>query len=71
MVINFALYHSSFVAIKFYNLSGREIACIANSHFEPGNHTVTWNAQDLSAGCYTMKMLAGSKTLTKTFPILR
>jgi Secretion system C-terminal sorting domain len=40
------------VEISLYDLLGRRVSIITNSVFDPGNHTIQWNAGSLATGVY-------------------
>ena len=69
--IQFPLSHSDQVAIKIYNLSGREIATLVNKNLGAGAHSLSWNTKNVAAGCYAVKMHVGSNVFVKNIPISR
>jgi flagellar hook assembly protein FlgD len=69
--IEFSLPRSDRVTINVYDLSGNEIVSLVNNSFEPGIHSILWNARNLAAGCYTVKMQAGPDICAKTVPVFR
>ena len=50
--ISFSLPVESNVTIKLFNMLGQEVAQIANSDFQAGNHNLEFNAKELSSGAY-------------------
>lgn len=54
--IDFALPKSSFVTLKVYDMSGREVATLLNSFITAGKYSVSWNTSEsnrsLSSGVY-------------------
>jgi hypothetical protein len=58
-VINFAIPKASFVTLKVYDASGREVQTLFSGEKSAGNHSVTFNAQGLSSGVYFYKIEAG------------
>lgn len=50
--IDFTLPENSKVSIKVFDISGKEIAVILNSELTAGNHSVNFNAANLSSGIY-------------------
>lgn len=66
--INFSTHQASDVTIDVYNVSGQKIDTIASEFMNAGNHSVTWNASEFSAGVYFYTVKAGefSRTLKMT-----
>ena len=58
--IDFTIEDGSFVSVKVYNMQGREVASIADSYFESGNHSLMWNAGEFSSGIYIVKLISGN-----------
>ncbi len=56
--INYQLPKSSFVTIKVFDFHGREIETLVNDYQNEGNHSVQFNASNLSNGVYFYKMEA-------------
>ena len=58
-VISFILEHNCQVTILVYDLTGRQVACLAQKKPYPaGHYTLQWDAADLSSGIYLLSMLA-------------
>jgi len=53
------------VELKVHNLLGREIMTLIDSKYQPGEHSVTFNASQLSAGIYFYKVIMGDYTAVK------
>ena len=47
---------SSLVRLVVYDLLGREVAVLVNDRKEPGDYSVTWNANGMASGVYLCKM---------------
>jgi hypothetical protein len=60
--IDFTVEKSGAVSLKIFDLSGKEIATLADGNFEPGNYSRTWNAENVESGTYyyVLKTAAGS-----------
>ena len=50
--INFSLPSQSEVALRVFDLTGREIALLENGRIEAGNHSVVWDAGNFTSGIY-------------------
>jgi hypothetical protein len=68
-VIRFSLVNAQPVAIRIFDLFGREVASFVAAN--PGPHAFYWNTRNVAAGCYTVQMRAGSKTCVKNVPVVR
>jgi hypothetical protein len=53
--------NSQFVSLKIYDALGKEIATLANSEMEPGEHIVRWNAVNFSSGIYIYRLTIGNQ----------
>ncbi|MGE5314197.1 MAG: FG-GAP-like repeat-containing protein [Acidobacteriota bacterium] len=58
--MQFAAPQPSFVTIKVYDVTGREIAEVFRNSVMPGYFSVQWNAQGISSGMYLYRMRAVS-----------
>lgn len=63
--IAFTVPQKSDVAIRIYDLLGREVALVASGVREAGNYTVAFNAGNLPSGIYFYKLIAGEFVETK------
>jgi len=52
------------VTIKVYNLAGQEVTTLRNGIEEIGRHSVTWNANNLSAGVYFYRVIINDNAYT-------
>ena len=62
--IRFSLIESEKVAIKLYNILGKEIKLLLDDNLPAGEHTVQWDGKDdeennLPGGVYFIQMTAG------------
>jgi len=62
--ISFNLAHPTRVYIEVINSSGKIMANITNEQFPAGEHQLRWNANDLTAGIFIVKIEAGRKVYT-------
>ncbi len=69
--INFTLPTHSRVEASVYDLLGREVATIHKSVMSAGNHKISWNATDLSAGVYFVVLESGRETLVDKVVLLK
>jgi hypothetical protein len=72
-VINYSIPQNSFVTLKVYDLTGREVANLVNTQLVPGNYSVNFNANtyNLSSGIYFYKLVAGSYVNVKKLTLIK
>ena len=63
--ISFSLPERGNVNVTIFDVYGRQYAQLANGEFAPGQHNVTWDAQDATAGMYFYTVEYGDKKVTK------
>lgn len=69
--INYQLPVTGFVNIKVFDITGKEIATLINQQQNPGNHTVTFNAGNLSSGIYFYKIQSEKFFETKKMTLVK
>jgi Secretion system C-terminal sorting domain len=69
--ISFSLPSRSFVSLKIFDLTGKEVAAIVSEEMQPGKYSRQWNASDLSSGIYFYRLQAGSFAETKKLIVLK
>jgi hypothetical protein len=69
--INFALPKQSFVTLKIYDITGREIQTLVNEMKQSGYYTIDFNGSSLSSGVYFYKITAGDFTDTKRMVLIK
>ena len=69
--IDFSLPRSSNVELKVYNVLGQVVATLLNTQLSAGNHTVTFDAQNLASGIYFYSLRAGEFTSVKKMMLLK
>ncbi len=70
-VFNFALPKASFVAIKIYDVIGREVAVLANENRPAGNYKVTFDASNYPSGVYFYSLQTSDFTNTKKMVLVK
>jgi len=70
-IISYSVPKASFVAIKVYDLLGREVVTLVNEQKSVGNYQVEFNAKGLPSGIYFYKMDAGNFSETKKLLLLK
>ena len=54
-------YYASITKLIVYDILGKEVATLVNQKLLPGNHSVTFDASNLSSGMYFYKLKVGEK----------
>lgn len=58
--IRYSIPSSTFVTLKVFDITGREIKTLVNDYKQAGNHKVTFNSGNLPSGVYYYELTAGS-----------
>ncbi|MCI0473894.1 MAG: immune inhibitor A [Ignavibacteria bacterium] len=69
--IKFDLPKTSELAIKVYDVTGREIAILLNQKLEAGSYEYQWNASGLNSGVYFIKMQSSGFTDVKKMMLVK
>lgn len=69
--ITFSLANASQATLTVYNMLGQEVAVIANRKFSAGQHTVEFNASELSSGIYIYRLNAGEQMQTRQMTLIK
>jgi hypothetical protein len=69
--IEFSIPHSGHVAIKVYNLLGREVVSLVNVNLGSGSYRYIWNSRSIAEGRYTVKMQTGSNAFAKSIAVAK
>ena len=70
-LISYTVPVNSHVRITVYDISGKEIADLANSMHEPGFYKTTFNAASLPSGTYFCLMKAGNFVVTRKLVVVK
>lgn len=69
--IKFAIPVGSFVSLKVYDVTGREVLSLVNEFRNPGEYTVKFDASKFGSGVYFYKLQAGFFTSTKKMLLIK
>ena len=69
--ISFDISESGFVSLKIFDMTGREIATLANGVYNPGEYSVKWDASNFATGAYLYKITANGVTEIKTMMLIK
>ena len=68
--IGIALPEASDVVVDIYSITGQLVESVSG-YFEAGNHSITWDASDVSSGVYFYKITAGDFSQTMKMTLLK
>jgi photosystem II stability/assembly factor-like uncharacterized protein len=71
VTVEFSLSNSDQVTARMYDPSGHAITPLVNRFMGPGAYNVSWDAGNMAAGRYMVRMKVGPNTFVKSVPILR
>lgn len=69
--INFALPKSSYVSLKVFDITGREVASLINENLNVGTYEYEFNAAKLNSGIYFYRINADGFTSTKKMILIK
>ena len=74
--IAFSLAHDSYVTLDIYDIGGRKVKTLANSQYESGEHSVTWNGRadsgdEIASGTYFYRLHTDDKNIIKKMVLLK
>ena len=69
--INFGIDQDSHVKVVIYDVTGREIAVLANKNYPSGYHGLTWNANRQSSGLYFLTIHSNGIAETQKLMLLK
>jgi len=69
--VRFSLAEAAEVRLAVFDLSGREVALLANGWFEAGSFSASWNGESLASGIYLVKLETPSFSATRKATLVR
>jgi hypothetical protein len=69
--ISYKLTKPSRISLSIYNIKGELVETLVNKEQQAGNHSVVWNAENISSGIYFYRFAAGNFSETKKCVILK
>ena len=69
--VRYQLHVKSNVSLRIYDLTGRLITTLADEEMDTGEHTLQWNAKNISSGIYFIKFKAGTYEQTNKVVLKR
>jgi len=71
ITIDMKIRNNAEVTVKLYDLKGRLVRELVNTHYSKGSHNVSMETSDLSNGIYLLQVKAGSEIITKKITCLK
>jgi len=69
--VKFKMLNSGFAEIKVYDITGKLIKVLTNKKYEPGEHTVRFDAAGLPSGVYFYRLTAGEYNAVKKMVLIK
>ncbi|MEQ8523195.1 T9SS type A sorting domain-containing protein [Gracilimonas sp.] len=69
--IEYSINEAGPVTIKVYDMTGREVATLVNSRMSAGDHTVSFDASNLSSGVYIYMLQTNGVRLTNKMTLIK
>jgi hypothetical protein len=69
--IDFSMNETGVASLKVYDLSGREVATLVDGMTETGNHSVVFDAADLSSGVYFYTLTTAGMSQTQKMVLVK
>ncbi len=69
--ISFSIQEKSFIEIKIFDISGRELETLASEDFLPGVHLIQWNGAKYASGCYFYQIKSENFSKCKKMVLLK
>lgn len=69
--INYTLAEAGFATLRVYDVLGRVVSTLVNQEMPAGQHTVSFNAANLSSGVYLYELSVGNVRLTNTMTLMK
>lgn len=70
-MIEYSIHKYSFVALKVYDILGKEITTLVNEEKSAGSYEVKFDANSLSSGIYFYKIQAGDYSSVKKMILIK
>ena len=69
--IKFDIPKSTFVRLSVFDITGREIAVLANENIRAGEYETTWDASGVASGVYFYRLITSDFTQTKKMSLIK
>ncbi|MCB2211265.1 T9SS type A sorting domain-containing protein [bacterium] len=69
--INFSVPWTGNVKVIVYNALGQKVTTLLNEQMTPGQHTLVWNAQNVSSGTYFLRLLSNREQKVQKMVLMK
>jgi len=69
--ISFSIPSLEFVSLKIYDILGREVTTLVSTQLAQGDHSVNWNAQNISSGVYFCRLEVGTHRQVRSLILIK
>ncbi len=69
--ISFELPEAGYIELAMYDVSGKEVALLAEGNLSPGHHSLHFDASNLSSGIYFARLQAGDFSQTRKVVLVK
>ncbi len=69
--LSFSLPQTSDVSLKLFDITGRNVALLANGRYTAGTHYVNWNADTFASGTYFARLQTGGYAHTQKLHLIK
>lgn len=69
--IEFAIPEASHVTLEVFNMLGQRVETLKDERLSQGQHSVTFDASDLTSGTYIYRLQAGDQVLSRNLTLIR
>jgi len=69
--IEFSIPETQQVALKVYNLMGREAVTLVDGELQAGYHTTKWHAGNMASGIYFYRLISEKKAITQKMILMK
>ncbi len=69
--LSYRLSRNSDVALRLFDITGREVSTLVNDARAAGNHVIHWNASDMASGVYFAVLSTGEASAAQKLVILK
>ncbi|MCH8487610.1 MAG: T9SS type A sorting domain-containing protein [Candidatus Cyclonatronum sp.] len=70
-VIEFAIPEAAQVSLEVFSINGQRVATLVNGSLQAGQHSVSFDASNLSSGIYLYRLQAGNTTLMRQMTLVK
>ncbi len=69
--IQFEIPNTGYISLKVYDMIGREVATLIDKNMTAGEHSVRFDATNLSSGIYIYRLSTGNESMTKKMTLIK